>query len=34
MELRDIYDRYKHKTGNIHQRGNPMKEGEEKLLFI
>jgi isopentenyldiphosphate isomerase len=32
MELRDIYDRYKHKTGNIHQRGNPMKEGDYHMV--
>lgn len=32
MELWDIYDKYRQKTGRTHERGNTMKEGDYHLV--
>lgn len=32
MELWDIYDKYRHKTGRIHERGMPLKDGDYHLV--
>ena len=32
MELLDIYDKYRHKTGRILERGNPMKDGDNHTV--
>ena len=32
MELLDIYDKYRHKTGRTHERGNPMKDGDNHIV--
>lgn len=32
MELLDIYDKYRQKTGRIHERGNPMKDGDYHIV--
>ena len=32
MELLDIYDKYRHKTGRTHERGNPIKEGDNHIV--
>ena len=33
MELWDVYDKYRHKTGRVHQRGIPMDEGDYHLVI-
>jgi len=33
MELWDIYDKYRHKTGRIHERGIPLKDGDYHLVL-
>jgi isopentenyldiphosphate isomerase len=32
MEIMDIYDKYRQKTGRTHERGNPMNEGDYHLV--
>ena len=32
MEILDIYDKYRQKTGRIHERGNPMKDGDYHIV--
>jgi len=32
VELLDIYDKYRHKTGRTHERGNPMKDGDNHIV--
>jgi isopentenyldiphosphate isomerase len=32
MELWDVYDKYRQKTGRTHERGNPMNEGDYHLV--
>ncbi|WP_066827723.1 NUDIX hydrolase, partial [Clostridium tepidiprofundi] len=33
MELWDVYDKYRQKTGRRHKRGNPMEEGDYHLVI-